>query len=93
MIASGDFGEGNVQDVGHEVLEEGFEEVGFIHGGVAVKAQDAALDVEKREDHGRLGEGDCIFDGWLAGAAIFDCVAGGEGEEEGEEDMENFHRR
>ena len=66
-----------MQDVGHEALDEGFEDVGFVHGGVAVDARDAALDVEEGEDHGRLGEGDCVFDGWLCAVAVLDGVGGG----------------
>lgn len=68
-----------MQDVGHQVLEKGFEDVGLVQGRVAMDAGDAALQVEKRTDHGCLGEGDCIFDGGLAVAAILDCVGGGDG--------------
>ena len=66
-------------DVGHEALDEGLEDGGFVHGGVAVDAEDAALDVEEGEDHGCLGEGDCVFDRWLCGVAILDGVGGGDG--------------
>lgn len=84
-----------MQDVSHEVLEKGFEDVRFVHSGVAMFTGDTAPDVEKRTDHGCLGEGDCIFDGWLAVVATFNLVGGGDGKEESEEmaDLENFHCR
>lgn len=91
-VAAAGGGGGDVEDVGHEALDVGFEDGGFVHGGVAVEAEDAALDVEEGEDHGRLGEGDGVFDGGLCGGAVVDGVGGGEGEEEVVEELEGFHR-
>ena len=63
-----------MQEVGHEASEKGFEDVGLVHGGVAMGTQEAELDIMNGTDHGGLGEGDCMFDGWLGIAATFDCV-------------------
>ena len=84
-----------MQDVVHETLEEWFEDIGFVHSGVAIGTRDAAPDVQERLNHACLGEGDCIFNSWLGVAAIFDCVGGGDGQEEGEENLqsEKFHCR
>ena len=38
LVPSGDLGGGEVQDVGHQGVEKGYEDVGFVHGLVAVCA-------------------------------------------------------
>lgn len=95
LIAAGGFDGGHVEDVGHEVLEEGFEDAGFVHGGVAVVAQDAALDVEEGSDHGCLSKGDCEFDRRLCGAAVLDRIGGGEGQDQDQDEelveLEKMH--
>ena len=63
-----------MQDIGHTAAEKGFEDVGLVHGGVAMGTRDAELDIMDGADHCCLGEGDCIFDGWLVVAAIINCV-------------------
>ena len=63
-----------MQDVGHEGVEERFEDVGLVHGGVAVGAGQAALDVKEGLDHTGLRERDGVFDDGLITAAAFDCV-------------------
>lgn len=93
LIPSCSLNDGKVQDVGHEVLEKGSKDIGFEHGGIAMSARGAARDVEYRTDHRCLGKSDGVFDGWLAVAAIFDCVGVGDGQDESEEvvDLEKFH--
>ena len=68
-----------MQEAGHEAVEKRSETVGLVHGGVAMGTREAKLDIEQGTDHGCLGEGDCIFDDWLAVAATFYCV----GEDDG----------
>ena len=63
-----------MQDVGHDAVEKIFEDTGLVHGGVAIVTCAAATDIMEGTDHGCLGEGDCIFDGWLVVAATFDGV-------------------
>ena len=60
-------------------MEKSFEDIGLVHGGVAMGTREAKLDVEEGTDHSCLGKGDCIFDGWLVVAATFDSV----GEDDG----------
>ena len=84
-----------MQNVCHDALEKIFEDIGLVHGGVAMGTRDTKLDVEEGTDHGCLGEGDCIFDGWLAVGATLYSVGETDGQE-GEEkmvDWENFHRQ
>ena len=82
-----------MQDVGHEALDVGFEDIRFVHGGVSMDTRDAALNVQQRLNHACLGEGDCILNAWLVAVAIVDCVGRGDGQDEGEEDLqlERFH--
>ncbi len=84
-----------MQDVGHEAVENGCDGIRFVHGCIAMGTGEATLDVEERMDHVCLGEGDCIFDGWLVEAATFDCVGGDDGQEESEEignQEKHYHR-
>ena len=84
-----------MQDVGHEAVEKIFENIGFVHGVVAMGTCEAKLDVEERTDHARLCQADCILDSWLTVAAIFDCVGEHDGQEGSEQkkDLEKFHYR
>ena len=74
LITSRSVRGGQMQYVGHEGVEERFEDVGFVHGGVAVGAGQAALDVKEGLDHAGLRERDGVFDDGLVIAAAFDCV-------------------
>ena len=68
-----------MKDVGHKAVEKSFEDIGLVHRGVAMGTREAKLNVEEGTDHGCLGEGDCIFDGWLAVAATLYCVGEADG--------------
>ena len=77
------------------MLEERHKDIGFIHSGIAINTQDAALDVEQRTDHGCLCEGDRILDSWLAVVAALNFIGGGDRQEESEKivDLGKFHCR
>ena len=75
---------GQVAHTGHEAVKEGFERVGFEHGGVAIRTRGATLHVDERGNHELLDERDCIFRDWPAAAAIFGLDGGDDGEQKTE---------